>query len=988
MDVKRWERVKVLFEAAVERDEPERSLFLHQACPDDAELRHEVESLLSGQKKLGDFLREPAARIPLAAPDGDHPPSTFAPREILSGRYEVLRFIGRGGMGEVYEVRDRERKVRVALKTIRPEIASDPKTLARFNQEIELSLRVTHRNVCRVYHMERHRPAESSGKPEVVFLTMELLEGETLANRLQRQGKMSSQEARPLIRQMAEGLAAAHKEGVVHCDFKPGNVMLVGEKPLGVDSVQLTQSIDLTAGLAPDQANSAVEGSLTGATRRAVITDFGLAQALRPTVTRESIQESLDTGGDLAVGQLVGTLPYMAPEQLEGHAATPASDVYALGLVIYEMLTGRQPFSGPTPLAVAYKRVSEAPPSPRALAPDLDAGLVSIIVRCLEREPGSRYASAGEVVAALVESGDQALGLRRLRRPLTWVAIVTCVLLLAVVLAAFGPTLREKLGGYLFRPGIPERKNLVVLPFRAVDHIPEEEARCDGLTETVTAKLAQVPAVEVAPAESVREHHVDTFARARTQLGANLVLYASWTQMGSAIVINLALVQVDRKQEKQLRADTLQGIGNDVADLQDRVVLSALRMLQVEVSPADQKGLTAHGTDAPLAYDYYVQGTGYLQQYEKPQSLDAAIALFQHSINEDPRYAQAYAALAQADWYKYTATKDTQWADRAKAAVTSADNLGRGLPEVLVATGDLKMRTGDYAGAAADLEQAVKLDPKNVDAYPRLGRAYNVLGRTEQAEWAFRQGILLSPRRWQCYDSLGEFLYRHARYKEALQSWRKMIDLSPDNVFGYMNVGVYYYQVGDFSHAADYFQRGLELDPDNPDLYADAGTVNFFLRRYSEAARLTEKAVDLQPIDFVNRGNLADAYREIPGKQQKALQNYRQAIALAEDSLRVNPNDAATLSSLALYYARTGNLPASESTLARALKLDQDDVDVLQIACLVGLEAGDKHAALEWLEKAVRAGYPRGQLLANPELDRLRAEPQFASLAREAKSYE
>jgi eukaryotic-like serine/threonine-protein kinase len=309
MDSERWERIKRLFEAALERPEHERSQFLVGACQNDEE-RHAVESLLSGERNAGDFLKEPVVQISPAAFSNDHQPATFAAGEIASGRFQILRFIGRGGMGEVYEARDVERKVRVALKTIRPEIASSPKTMARFDKEIDVALRVTHLNVCRVYDRERHRPPEGSGKPEVVFLTMELLEGETLSDRLRRTGRMSCEEALPLIRQMAEGLAAAHREHVVHCDFKPGNVMLVSKRPADVDSMQSTQSVSVgsiqpahsvsapavavrgsAASVASPGANAALPALKT--TPRAVITDFGLARAMRPMITRETIQESV-----------------------------------------------------------------------------------------------------------------------------------------------------------------------------------------------------------------------------------------------------------------------------------------------------------------------------------------------------------------------------------------------------------------------------------------------------------------------------------------------------------------------------------------------------------------------------------------------------------------------------------------------------------------------------------------------------------------------
>lgn len=974
MDVERWERVKVLFEAALERAEPERSLFLDQACPNDVELRHEVDSLLSGEKKLGDFLQTPVVAMPPNPPAGEEPLSTFFSDEVVSGRFKVLRFIGRGGMGEVYEAFDLERSVRVALKTIRPEIASNAKTLARFNQEIELALRVTHRNVCRVYDLERHRPIES-GKPEVLFLTMELLEGETLADRLRRQGRIEPDEALPLIRQMARGLAEAHKEGVVHCDFKPGNVMLVSERPLHIDSAQSTQSVS--------QAQLALEGS-GSATARAVITDFGLARAMRPTVTRESIVDSFATGNDLSPSHLTGTLPYMAPEQLEGLPATPATDVYALGLVMYEMVTGRRPFSGVTPLSAIYKRLSSTPPPPRSVAPDVKPDLESIVLRCLEREPGMRYASAEELITDLERPRVRR---RRLRRLLAWSAAAAAgLLLLAAALVLLSPNRRETARDYLFPPPIPGRKSLVVLPFEDTDAPSQDQARCDGLTETVTAELAQTASLQVASAEFVREHHIADIKSARSQFGATLALSASWQRVGRSVRINLSLIDTETGQT--LRGDTVDAAVGNVFSLQDQVVLHALRMLQVQYSRDERRDLTTHGTEVLTAYDFYLQGVGYLQRYEKPENVDLAIGLFQRAISEDANNAQAYAGLAQAYLYKYNATKEPQWAEQARAAVKTAENLNSRLPDVQLAIGYLNQRTGAYADALKALNRCLELDPNNVEAYQHLGQVYDALGRTGEAERAFRRAISIQPICWSCYNELGIFLNNHNRFAEAAQAWQKVIELTPDNPWGYTNYGTIYLYLGEFSRAEEIFQRGLSLTPQDPNAAANAAIAAFFLGQFDEDVRYCKIAIALRPQQFGYRGNLADAYRMIPGESQQAAQAYREAIRLAKKQLQMDPMDAQALSYLALYEARTGDLARAKVDLAAALKVSRNDWDTLEVACLVYLEAGDRREALRWLTLAVGAGYPRGMLVADPELASLRTDPRFAMLAAKARTYQ
>ena len=232
---------------------------------------------------------------------------------------------------------------------------------------------------------------------------------------------------------------------------------------------------------------------------------------------------------------------------------------------------------------------------------------------------------------------------------------------------------------------------------------------------------------------------------------------------------------------------------------------------------------------------------------------------------------------------------------------------------------------------------------------------------------------------------LGAFLNKHSRYREAAESWRKVTELAPDNVWGYMNVGDTYFNTGQFEEAGRYFQRGLQISPENPDLYSNMGTVSFFQGRFKEDVEYMQKAIALQPQKYDYWGNLADAYRMIPAPD-KASNAYKQAISLADKLLVVNPSDSDVLSSLALYHSRIGDAIGARQYLGRALEASPNDVDILRIACLVHLEGGKKQESLNWLEKTVRAGYPRAQLIANPELASLRSEPEFARLVKEAAS--
>ncbi len=377
MTKERWELIKEIFESAVKVPPSERDAFLERTCAGDSSLCAEVRSLLSGLEHAESFMDRPAAAALAASGDNALTIRTFQPNDLVSGRFKIVRFIGEGGMGEVYEAEDLEIGTRIALKTLRSEIAFQAQIIARFKQEIQLTRLVTHSNVCRTFDVFHHQVPGTASTPakDVTYFTMELLEGETLSLRLRR-GRLSLEESRFLVRQMANALDAAHSVGVIHRDFKPANVILC--RP---------------------------PGSSQEATRvRAVVTDFGLAQSL---LSPGNVSNALTRSGDV-----VGTLAYMAPEQLEGNPITQAVDIYAFGLVIYEMVCGVRPFSTNTGFGNVVRRLKEPPPSPRTIVPDLPERWESVILRCLEIQPDRRFATAGEVADSLenVTGGSQTVG--------------------------------------------------------------------------------------------------------------------------------------------------------------------------------------------------------------------------------------------------------------------------------------------------------------------------------------------------------------------------------------------------------------------------------------------------------------------------------------------------------------------------------------------------------------------------------------------------
>ena len=314
-----WDHLKELFDEVVDLSPDDRAAYLDKLCGDDAVLRAELQRLLDADEQAKSFMKVPAVKW--TSSTDSISPAVFSAGEKVAGRFRIIRFLGQGGMGQVYQAQDEVLGGFVALKAIRPEIAADEQTLERFRQEVRLAKEVTHDNVCRIFDLDHHNAPP--------FITMELLTGETLSMRL-REGRMTTAEAFPLIKQIADGLDAAHRKGIIHRDLKPGNIMLTRTGAGGV---------------------------------QAKVMDFGLARSLEGDSTVVSRKP-------------VGTPGYIAPELFAGARATIASDIYAFGVVMFEMVTGTKP---------NFDHSSEPAPCPRTLVPSLDTGWETAILGCLKQ---------------------------------------------------------------------------------------------------------------------------------------------------------------------------------------------------------------------------------------------------------------------------------------------------------------------------------------------------------------------------------------------------------------------------------------------------------------------------------------------------------------------------------------------------------------------------------------------------------------------------
>jgi eukaryotic-like serine/threonine-protein kinase len=799
----------------------------------------------------------------------------------IVGRYRIRRRLGAGGMGEVYLAEDPQLKRTVAIKRMAARLGEDEQHRQRFLREAQMASRLNDPRIAAIYDV-----FERKGE---IFLVMECVEGKTLRQRMG--GPMKLEEFLPLAIQCAEGVAAAQAQGVLHRDIKPENIMVT---PSG----------------------------------QVKILDFGLARRLTPAEETAAFETE--------PGALSGTSGYIAPEVLIGGDAEAPADVFSLGVVFYEAVTGRHPFRARTHIATSNRVLHENPPPPSSSNASVPAELDRVVGRMLAKNPQERYPTAkgaAEELTWIARSGSAptapvlpAIESPAPRRGWRRVALgAMAAVAVVALLAAIGPVRRTVERWFAAGAGAPGERQLAVLPFTARGGTAAQQAFAAGLTDAVTARLTELSATHslaVVPESEIFARKVDSPDMARRQFGVNLVLTGSLQQAGGQIRVTYALV--DARTQRQLNARTKTFREGDPFAVEDDVSTGVLDMLQLQLKPAERKTFEAKGTDKPGAYAFYLQGMGYLNNYERPEDVANAISVFEHALAIDPQYAGAYAGLGQAIWQRYQQTQDAQWIATSEQACGRALAIDPNLAEGHICLGAVANGTGKYQEAAAQFQKALAVEPTNDGAYRGLAAAYEKLGRTAEAEQTYQEAMQLRPQYWAGYTWLGIFYFRQGRYPDAERMFQQVVALAPDSFRGYYDLGAVYAQMGDFAKAVPALERSIEIRP-NDVAYTNLGVADFFLHRYHEAVANFQKAVELQPKNYLGWRNLGDGYFWAPGMREKAGAAYRKSIDLAEDALKVNPRDAYVYEILAICQAMSGESQPALQSLAKALELAPGD---------------------------------------------------------------
>ncbi len=813
MKPERWRQVDQLFQAALEYAPDDRSAFISEACGDDDSLRCEVEKLLAADGQAGSLIETPAYAVaaPLIVGSDVH---LLLGNNI--GHYQIISLLGKGGMGEVYRARDIKLDRIVALKILPAEVAADKERMGRFIREAKAASALNHPNVAHIYEI-----GDAEG---VSFIAMEYVEGQTLAARINGQPLPVSEVVEIGI-QIADALDDAHRKGVTHRDIKPANVMLNERGQVKV-------------------------------------LDFGLAKIARST--DQPVASDIITIAKTASGVVMGTVPYMSPEQAMGREVDHRSDIFSLGVALYEMITGRRPFEGATPSETIAAILRDEPPPLAVHLPDAPRELERIVGKALRKDREERYQSAKELIAELkmLSSGGQA-GERAAKRKIEaaaarftlwrWTVVTAIAAVLIVGLVYFLVWRRA--------PAVqPDQiKSLAVLPLENLSGDSAQEYFADGMTEALISNLSQVRALRVISRTSVMRFKGSRkpLAEIARELNVEAVIEGSVQRDGGRVKITARLIRA--ADEIPLRSFDYDRELADVLNLQSEVARAVTNEIRIQVTAEELARLASARRVNPEAHEAYLLGRYHLRRQNEAE-LKLAIGHFERAIQLDAGHAAAWAGLSIA-WLQrglFGATSFREVEQPAREAALKALATDANSVEGYTALAIFKNRyEWDWAGSEHDFRRAIELDPGSVEAHRFFAFLLSALGRHDEAISEIQTAEKLDPLSSVVQSDLGVGFQRARKYEQAERYLKRALALDPLNYGAYGRLGNLYGEMGRYADAiaslekADTQQsgtggtgsdRGRRYAANLALVYARMGRREEALRMLEELRRTTDPA--------------------------------------------------------------------------------------------------------------------------------------------------
>jgi serine/threonine protein kinase/tetratricopeptide (TPR) repeat protein len=889
--------------------------------------------------------------------------------------YEITALLGKGGMGEVYRARDTKLKRDVAMKILPADMAKDPTRLERFQREAEAVAKLSHPNIVHMYSVEEDA--------DVRFLTMELVEGRRLDQILRPEG-LPLPEVFEIGTAVAGALAAAHAKGIVHRDLKPGNVMV-------------------------------------NESRHVKVLDFGLVRLVEDEDADES--DATEAANLTLAGTVLGTVPYMAPEQLRGWDVDPRTDVFSLGILLYEHATGQRPYRGESNADLISSILTETPVPVTGIRPDLPAGLGSIIARCLKKRPERRFQSAKDVHRALSElrritesrvghSGAVDSGLSR-RTPSrlrgVWLGMgLSAAAVFIVLLVSFLARRDSTRQRPVTSPAVdtatpvvqaPDPRSIAVMAFADMSPDKDQEYLSDGIAEELLNLLARIPDLKVISRSSSFSYKSKDVPlnKVAAELGVAHILEGSVRKAGNQVRVTAQLIEAN--SDTQVWSETYDRTLQDIFAIQDDIAIDVVKKLKAELFGTEEQiplAPSSQSTTSVEAYQAYLRG---MKQFNAPgfsrESFDLGVQMLERSVTLDSGFALAHARLSSmnARMYHYGFDRTVERLAKAKTAADRALALDPDLPEGYLALGlYYYWGTRDYDRALAAMDRARQYAPNTSEVLLLTAYVKRRQGDFESAVELLEKYQSLSPMDPNAFVALGETYGTLRRYGIAEQAFQRAVALAPDDPYAYTELGLLYLRWrGDTVSARSI----LEQSP---------------LSASSESCRL-EYLIDIIERDYESAlerlGACPDSVLEasafytpttllrgilygLQNEPERARRAFAPAQAHLEEELRKRPQDYRVHGALGLTYAGLGRTEDAIHHGQRAVELYPLEKDALEAPvqminlALIRTMAGQHAAAVRELDAvlSVPSILSVAWLEKDPRWDTLRTHPDFEALVR------